>query len=144
MFEIKEGIFISEDELVFTASRSSGPGGQNVNKVNTRVTVIFDVMNCGTLSDEQKLQILEHLSTRANKDGVIRVVSQRHRTQKANREAATGRLVELLREALESKTARKKTKVPYKSKLQRLEEKKRRSILKQRRKKRAAPEEQSF
>ena len=134
MFEIKEGIFISEDELVFTASRSGGPGGQNVNKVNTRVTIFFDVMNCLTLSDEQKLQILERLSTRANKDGVIRVVSQRHRTQKANRETATGRLVELLKESLERKTVRKKTKVPYQSKLRRLEEKKKRSILKQQRK----------
>ena len=93
------------------------------------------MMNCGTLSDNQKFQILEHLSTHANKDGVIRVVSQRHRTQKANRETAADRLIELLKGALENKTARKKTNVPYQSKLRRLEEKKKRSILKQQRKK---------
>jgi ribosome-associated protein len=85
MIEIKKNIFICEDELVFKASRSGGPGGQNVNKVNTRVTVFFNVANAKGLSEEQKKQILKRLATRASKEGVIRVVSQRYRTQKANR-----------------------------------------------------------
>jgi ribosome-associated protein len=96
MIKIKPGIEIAENELVFRASRSSGPGGQNVNKLSTRVTVLFNVMNCRSLSEEQKKLILKRLSKRISKDGLIKVVSQRHRSQKANRQAATERLVELL------------------------------------------------
>lgn len=133
MIEITKGIFIDEDELVFKASRSGGPGGQNVNKVNTRITLFFDVAGCGGFSDIQKQRILTRLSTRANKDGVIRVVSQRYRTQKANRRAAVERLQELLREALKTRPVRKKTKVPERARLRRLEEKKRRGMLKRQR-----------
>ena len=133
LIEIKNGIFISDDDLVFKASRSSGPGGQNVNKVSTRVTLFFDVAGCDCFSDGQKTRILERLKTRADKDGVIRVVSQRYRTQKANRDAARERLVELLRGALARKPVRKKTKVPKAQKERRLEEKKRRGLLKQQR-----------
>ncbi|MGA1979719.1 MAG: alternative ribosome rescue aminoacyl-tRNA hydrolase ArfB [Sedimentisphaerales bacterium] len=133
MIKISRGIFISEDELVFKFSRGGGPGGQNVNKVNTRVTVLFDAANSRSFSDEQKGQILRRLASRADKDGVIRVVSQRCRTQKANREAAVERLEELLREALKKKAARKKTKVPEAAKRKRLERKKRRGFLKKQR-----------
>ena len=62
MIEITDDIFISEDELVFKASRSSGPGGQNVNKVNTRITLFFDVAGCEVLSDIQKQRILTRLA----------------------------------------------------------------------------------
>ena len=133
MIRIKDGIVICEDELIFKFSRSGGPGGQNVNKVNTRVTLLFDVANCGSFSNHQKKRILRRLATRANKDGVIRVVSQRYRTQKANREVARERLQDLLRGALKTRPVRKKTKVPYAAKQRRLEEKKRRSTLKQQR-----------
>ena len=84
MIEINEQIFISEDKLIFKYSRSSGPGGQNVNKVNTRVTVFFDVAGCDKFSDSQKKRIFKRLATRIDKDGIIRVVSQKYRTQKAN------------------------------------------------------------
>ena len=133
MIEIKRNISICEDELVFKFSRSGGPGGQNVNKLNTRVTLFFDVANTTSFSDEQKKRILKRLATRADKDGVMRVVSQKYRTQKANRRVAIERLVELLREALKKKPVRKKTKVPERAKQRRLEEKKRRSMLKQQR-----------
>lgn len=133
MIKIKEEIFISEDDLYFTASRSSGPGGQNVNKVSTRVTVLFNVANCESFPDEEKRQILKRLATRVNKEGVLRVVSQRFRTQKANREAATERLIELLKFALEKKPVRKKTRVPLRVKQQRLENKKKRGMLKRQR-----------
>jgi ribosome-associated protein len=133
MIEITKDIFIDENELVFKASRSGGPGGQNVNKVNTRVTLFFDVPGCEGLADLQKQRILDRLSTRADKKGVIRVVSQKFRTQNANRRAAIERLRDLLRGALKTKPVRKKTKVPESARLRRLEEKKRRSMLKRQR-----------
>ncbi len=133
MIEIKDGIVISEEDIFFKFSRSSGPGGQNVNKVNTRVTLFFDLANAAGFTDAQKSRILKHLATRTNKNGVIRVVCQRERTQKANREYAIERLVELLRESLKRKAARKKTSVPRWAKEKRLVEKKRRSQLKQQR-----------
>ncbi|MHC4557209.1 MAG: alternative ribosome rescue aminoacyl-tRNA hydrolase ArfB [Planctomycetota bacterium] len=129
MIQITSDIFINEDELIFKASRSSGPGGQNVNKVNTRVTLFFDVANCEGFLDIQKRRILTHLVTRADKNGVIRVVSQKFRTQKANREVAVERL------------ARKKTRIPYAVKQRRLEEKRRRSLLKRQRAKKNQAED---
>lgn len=133
MIEIAQDISIHEDELVFKTSRSSGPGGQNVNKVNTRVTLFFDVACCECFTEEQKKQILTRLSGRADKRGVIRVVSQKHRTQKANREAAVERFQLLLAEALKKRPVRKKTRIPYAINQRRLEEKKKRSLLKQQR-----------
>jgi ribosome-associated protein len=130
---MNRGILISEDELVFKFSRGGGPGGQNVNKVNTRVTVLFDAANSRSFSDEQKERILGRLASRADKDGVIRVVSQQYRTQKANREAAVERLEELLRGALKKKKIRKKTRVPEAARRERLEKKKRRGFLKRQR-----------
>ena len=113
-----------------TGVRSSGSGGQNVNKVNTRVTLFFDAANCATLSDTQKQRILTKLAGRADKNGVIRVVSQKHRTQKANRSTATERLTGLLAEALKTPRRRKKTRIPASVNRKRLEEKKRRGALK--------------
>lgn len=141
LIQITDNISISEDELVFKASRSSGPGGQNVNKLNTRVTLFFDAGNSSSLSPEQKQRILKRLATRADKNGVIRVVSQKFRTQKANRMAAIERLQELLREALKSRPVRRKTRVPHAAKQRRLQEKKHRSLLKQQRAKKNWPKE---
>ncbi len=133
MVKITDNISIRDDELIFKASRSSGPGGQNVNKVNTRITLFFDVTNCPSFSDVQKRRILSRLATRADKNGLVRVVSQRFRTQNANRVAAVERLQELLADALKTKPVRKKTKVSYAAKQRRLEQKRRRSMLKQQR-----------
>ena len=133
MIEITDDILINEDELVFKVSRSSGPGGQNINKVNTRVTLLFDVANCGNFSDQQKQRILTRLATRADKNSVLRIVSQKYRTQKANRKAAIERLQQLLTDVLKNQPIRKKTKVPYAAKQRRIEEKRRRSLLKRQR-----------
>jgi len=141
MIEIIDDIFISDDELMFKASRSGGPGGQNVNKVNTRITLFFDVANCESFSDGQKRQILSRLATRADRNGLIRVASQKFRTQKENRRAAVERLQQLLAEALKTRSVRKKTKVPFAAKKRRLEEKRRRSLLKQQRAKRNLAED---
>jgi ribosome-associated protein len=141
MIDITDNISIRDDELIFKASRSGGPGGQNVNKVNTRITLFFDVSNCESFSDVQKRRILSRLSTRADKNGLIRVASQKFRTQKANRRAAVERLQQLLAEALKTRPVRKKTKISYAAKQRRLEEKRRRSLLKQQRAKRNLAED---
>jgi ribosome-associated protein len=130
MIEINDKIQIREDELIFKFSRSSGPGGQNVNKVNTKVTLFFDAVNCGSLSEVQKQQILSKIGGRADKNGVIRIIAQKGRTQWANRQAAIERLAELLKGALKKTVVRKKTAAPYAAKQKRLEAKKRRSIIK--------------
>jgi len=133
--EIFSSVFINEGDFRYTYSRSGGPGGQNVNKVNTRVTLYFDVANCDSLTAEQKKKILFCLASRSNKSGQIHVVSQRHRSQALNRKAAVVRLTELLTDALKRRKIRKPTKVPGVSVRKRLEAKRRRSMLKQQRSK---------
>lgn len=133
MIMINEHISIPDDELVFTASHSSGPGGQNVNKLSTKVTLWFDVANSPSLSPEQKDLLMRRLANRINKDGVLRIISQQTRSQAANRELAIERFLELLRDALRQVPIRKKTRVSRAAKLRRLEEKGQRSLLKQER-----------
>ena len=141
MIEIKKGVEISEDLLVFKFSRSSGPGGQHVNKVSTRVTLLLDIANCPGFSEVQEKRIRTCLKTRISKDGILRVISQRHRTQSANKEAAVARLVELLTSALETRPHRRKTKTHAYAVRRRLEEKKRKSQLKQQRAKKYSPDD---
>ena len=121
---------VTEDELRFTYSRSSGPGGQNVNRVETRVTLLFDVFGSPSLSEEQKRRIASHLATRINKEGILRVISQRHRTREANRRAVTERFEELLTGALRIQRHRRKTRVPRSARRRRLEGKRQRGELK--------------
>jgi ribosome-associated protein len=133
MIQITEKIEIPEQELIFTADRSSGPGGQNVNKVSTRVTLQFDLEHSPSLHPWQKQLIASRLGTRINKDGILRVVSQQTRSQAENRAAAIERFIELLKEALKRTPPRKKTKVPFSAKRKRLDEKKIHSQKKQQR-----------
>ena len=131
--QIDANTMIGEQELMFRASHSSGPGGQNVNKVNTRVTLLFDIVRSPSLTSAQKDRIAQKLATRIDKRGILRVVSQKGRTQEANRQAARERLADLLAEALKPRLVRKKTSVPAGVRERRLREKKRRSVLKQER-----------
>ena len=133
MIEITPDLSIPEDELVFLTARSSGPGGQNVNKVETRVTLRFDLAASPSLSPEQKARLQERLATRITRSGVLHVTAQKHRTQGANREAAQERFIELLREALREETPRKKTRIPRAVSRRRVDEKKRRGQRKQER-----------
>ena len=135
MMQITETLFINDNELSFTASPSSGPGGQHVNKVSTRMTLWFNVAASPSLSDEQKQRILSHLTTRISKQGVLRVISQRHRSQSANKDATVIRFVELLKEALTDLPIRKKTRISKKARERRLDEKKQHSRKKQQRSK---------
>jgi ribosome-associated protein len=133
MIEVTPRLAIPDDELSFTASRSSGPGGQHVNKVSSRVTLRFNVALSPSLSDEQKRRLLHRLATRISKDGILRVGSQKYRSQMANRQAAIERFVTLLRQALAPVPRRHKTTVSPAAKQRRLAEKKRRARLKQQR-----------
>jgi len=128
---ITENILIPLRELSFTFARSSKPGGQNVNKVNTRVTLLFNLVRSPSLSAAEKTRIRQHLAGRINKQGVLRVVSYRHRTQAANRAAAVERFAALLSAALYEAKPRKKTRQPRSAKEGRLAAKKHRSRIKQ-------------
>ena len=128
--KINETLSIEENELRFAYARSSGPGGQNVNKVETKVVLLFDVGASQRLSDEQREKIRERLKTRITKTGVLRVMSQRLRTRGANQRAVIERFVKLLVEAMVEEKPRKKTKVSKGAKKRRLEAKSRRSKLK--------------
>ena len=126
MIRINEQLSIAPEEITFAASRSGGPGGQNVNKVETRMTLRFDLAGSPSLSDEQRERLAARLATRVTKDGVLHVTSQKHRTQAANREAALLRFVELLEEALAEDKPRRPTRVSKAAKRRRLEAKRRR------------------
>ncbi len=130
ILEVVPGAWVDEAELRFQASRSSGPGGQNVNKVATRVTLFFDLGGAAGLSAEHKARIAARLASRLSRDGVLRVVAQRHRSQAANRREALERLLALLRQALEEERQRTPTRPPRAVKEQRLAEKRHRAHLK--------------
>ena len=117
-------------ELSFETSRSSGPGGQNVNKVESRVTLLFPLASSPSLDERQRELLIARLRTRVSKAGVLRVSAQRHRSQAANREEAIGRFAELVREALVEDPARRPTRPTRAARKRRLQGKRRRGELK--------------
>jgi|SRR5579872_2474343 len=133
MIPIDDHLAIPDEDVTFATSRSGGPGGQNVNKLETRVTLRFDLAGSGALSEEQKLRLRERLATRITRDGVLQITSQRHRTQGGNREAAVERFAELLRENLREEAPRRKTRPSRAAKARRLDEKRRQSLRKRER-----------
>jgi ribosome-associated protein len=119
-----------EEEFIFTTSRSSGPGGQNVNKVNTKVELRFNVIKSLRLSDSEKQIISEKLRKRINRIGELLIVSQSERSQIKNKKNAIGKFYNLILKALINKTIRIPTKPSGGSKEKRLEGKKRRALIK--------------
>jgi ribosome-associated protein len=97
-------------ELFFSASRSGGPGGQNVNKVNSKITLKFDVAHSQILSEEEKQVILQKLGVQLTKDGVLLLTAQDKRSQLENKEAVIAKLERLLARALKKERVRKATK----------------------------------
>jgi ribosome-associated protein len=124
-----------EPEISYHFTRSQGAGGQNVNKVNTRAELRFNVLESVLLSEEEKEKILQNLSSRISKRGELRLSSQRARSQVRNRQLVTDRFYELLENALKDKIQRIATKPTRASAEKRIKMKKLISEIKQSRKK---------
>lgn len=107
-------------ELKFSFSRSGGAGGQHVNKVSTKVTLHFDLMNSNYLTDQQKATINEKLSQYINQEGILQLSAQHTRSQLRNKEAVIVRFCNLIQTALTPQKARKATRVPRHIKAKRL------------------------
>ncbi len=126
---------LPEAELRFRASRSSGPGGQHVNKSSTRVEVLWNVRSSRSLSPELRERILERLAGRIDRNGVLRVVASSSRSQLDNRKAAIRRLQSLIQQAIRETKLRIPTAPPERAKSARLASKRRRSEVKRLRRK---------
>jgi ribosome-associated protein len=111
-------------ELIYSSSRSSGPGGQNVNKVNTRIELRYNIAGSSLLNDDEKAKIQAALGNRINKDGFLILVSQTERSQTGNRKKVTERFYKLLQKALMPVKKRKPTRPTLASKERRIESKK--------------------
>lgn len=119
-----------EKEFIFSASRSGGPGGQNVNKVSTKVELRFNVLLSRAFTDEEKALILTSLKNKINKENELILISQVERSQLANKEVVTDKFYDLISRALTFQKKRKSTKPTKASKLKRLEAKKIRGYIK--------------
>lgn len=137
-FEFDEGrrlritpeLAIPRSELQFRTSRSGGPGGQHVNKVETRVELLFDVAGSPSLPAPVRALLLQHLASRLDADGVFHLTSEQSRSQYRNREEAVARFVLLLQQALRPRKTRKATRIPRGVQEARLQEKRVRSATK--------------
>ena len=134
MLRINKNIGIKESELTFNFIRSSGPGGQNVNKVATAVQLRFNISSSGSLTEDVKTRLKSIAGRKVTKDGVLIIKAKRFRTQEKNRQNAIERLIELIDKATKKKKRRIKTNPTAGSNLRRIEIKKRLSEKKKMRK----------
>lgn len=139
MLPISDSLAIPLDELRFRFSRSSGPGGQHVNRSETQVELQFDVAHSPGLSEEQRALILLRLRGHIDTDGVLHLVSSGTRSQLRNREEVTIRFVQLMERSLRPVKPRRPTRPSARARARRLEQKRRRSEAKRLR---GAPDEE--
>jgi ribosome-associated protein len=130
MIRITDDISIREDELEERFIRASGPGGQNVNKLNTAVQLRFDARHSRALRDDVCARLVRLAGQRMTNDGVLVITAQRHRTQERNRADALDRLIDLIRRAAVAPKPRRPTRPTKGSKERRLQGKKQRSTIK--------------
>lgn len=126
----KPALIDIENEFKFSTSRSGGPGGQSVNKVNTKVTLRWDVKNSISIDDEQRLNIMKNMAKVINIDGEVVMTAQTNRSQLQNKEEVILKLDKLLIKTFTVSKIRKVTKPTKASKLKRLDDKKKKSIKK--------------
>lgn len=131
MIRVTEKILLDESEIRERFIRSSGPGGQNVNKLATAVQLRFDVRKSRALPDEVSERLVRLAGRRMTGEGELIIEARRFRKQERNRQDARDRLIELIRKAAEPIDPRKKTKPTLESRKRRLESKRRRSRIKQ-------------
>ena len=134
MIYITDRISIREDEIKEEFILSSGPGGQNVNKVASAVRLRFDIKNSPSLPDEVGRRLKLTGGKRVSSDGVLIITARRFRDQNKNRKDALNRFVEMIRKAAEEEKPRIKTRPSRNSEIKRLESKRRRSGIKKIRK----------
>ena len=130
ILRITDTVSIPLSELRFRFARSSGPGGQHVNRSATQVELLFDVTGSPSLDEAQRQRVLKKLKSYIDKEGILHLVSQRFRSQLRNREEVVERFQRLMREALRVPKRRLPTRSTQASRERRLEEKCRRSEIK--------------
>lgn len=128
--DIQPGLRIPASELHIEFSRSTGPGGQHVNKVETRVTICFDIEGSAVLDDHRRSLLKERLRSRINKDGILRISCEESRSQSTNRDLVRVRFAEVVSQALKSQKKRVPTKATRASKRRRMDEKRKRGDIK--------------
>lgn len=123
-----------QKEIIYKTSRSGGKGGQNVNKVSSKVELLFSIDNSLLFSDEEKALLNQKIHARLNKDGLLQIICDEERSQYLNKEKAVERLTLLLAKALQKPKIRKPTKMSKAAKTARLDSKKINSAKKESRK----------
>jgi ribosome-associated protein len=128
---INSELSLPSSEVQYRTTRSSGPGGQHVNKTETQVELLFGVAHSPSLTEAQRQRILSQLKNLIDQDGVLHLTAQSERSQLRNREIVTARFQDLIAEALHVPKKRRPTKPTAASKTRRIESKKRRGQIKQ-------------